>query len=230
MKLYGKNQWKEFQQSVIELDGNKCTVCGREKGEVILQVHHKKYIKRRKPWEYATSDCVTLCKGCHATEHGLIMPQFGWEYTGDDDLGDLSGTCEKCGTSIRYVFYIFHEKWGNLEVGTYCCDILTDTKIASNKIESMKSYEGRRDRFTGSKRWKQNGDNYSIRQSLFDIQIQETEKSYFLTIHNLKSEKAYDTLLDAQTAAFRVIESGELIEYLKKHHIQFEEPKRKKRK
>jgi hypothetical protein len=153
MKFYGRNQWKEFRQDVIESDGNKCTVCGRGKSEVTLQVHHKKYIKGRKPWEYATQDCVTLCKGCHSAEHRLTMPKYGWEYSGEEDLGDLCGTCENCGASIRYVFYIFHENWGTLEVGTLCCDNLTDSNVASNKMESLKSYEGRGDRFLNSKRW-----------------------------------------------------------------------------
>lgn len=106
-------QWTEFRRSVIELDGGKCTMCGRLEDEVTLQVHHKRYITGRKPWEYGTKDCVTLCKGCHATEHGIIMPQHGWEYGGEEDLGDLSGICEKCGTSIRYVFIVYHEKWGD---------------------------------------------------------------------------------------------------------------------
>lgn len=228
MSLYKKSQWKEFRRNIIESDGNKCTTCGRSETEVTLQVHHKKYISGRKPWEYGSQDCITLCKGCHAAEHGIIMPKFGWEYIGDDDLGDLSGTCENCGASIRYVFLINHENWGTLEVGTYCCDNLTDTNIASNLMESLKSYEDRKERFLKSKRWKVEDNTLKIRQNLFDIEIRQFEKCCNLKIHNLQSNKAYESLNDAKCSAFEVIESGKLIEYLKEKNISFEESKTKK--
>lgn len=48
MKDYNKSEWKEFSASVIELDGYKCTNCGRTNKEAILQVYHKKYIDGRK--------------------------------------------------------------------------------------------------------------------------------------------------------------------------------------
>jgi 5-methylcytosine-specific restriction endonuclease McrA len=76
MSLYNDSKWKIFRDSVIELDGYKCSYCGRGSNETILQVHHKKYISGCKPWEYATEDCETVCKGCHASIHGIIQPQF----------------------------------------------------------------------------------------------------------------------------------------------------------
>lgn len=35
----------------------------------ILQVHHKKYIQERMPWEYAEEDLITLCNECHNIYH-----------------------------------------------------------------------------------------------------------------------------------------------------------------
>jgi len=106
MSDYRRKEWKKFRESVIESDGGKCVHCGRGEDEAVLQVHHKRYIKGRLPWEYGTKDCETLCKGCHAELHGLIKPRSGWDYLWDEDLDDLSGTCQNCGTSIRYVFHI----------------------------------------------------------------------------------------------------------------------------
>lgn len=34
-----------------------------------LHVHHIRYIKGRKPWEYSDSELRVLCKDCHADEH-----------------------------------------------------------------------------------------------------------------------------------------------------------------
>ena len=53
MKLYRTKFWKEFRDSILELDGNKCSMCGKSGKDVVLQVHHTKYISGLKPWEYA---------------------------------------------------------------------------------------------------------------------------------------------------------------------------------
>ncbi|RLD55219.1 MAG: hypothetical protein DRJ01_16945 [Bacteroidetes bacterium] len=229
MTLYTKKEWKEFRDNVIEADGYKCTICGRTSEEVTLQVHHKEYIKGKLPWEYGLDKCQTICKGCHAAEHGIIKPKFGWEYVGDDDLEDLIGTCENCGAAIRYVFVVYHKDWGYMDVGTLCCDNLTDTEIASNKRESQQRFKGRKSRFLKSKRWKFSDGKYKIRQSLFDIEIEEVKNYYYLTIHNLKSSRKYESLDEAKSAAFGVIESGELYEYLDKHNISYRKKKRKEK-
>ncbi|MBJ6119018.1 hypothetical protein JAO76_12495 [Pontibacter sp. BT310] len=34
-----------------------------------MQVHHKRYILNRLPWEYNNEDLITLCNWCHSTFH-----------------------------------------------------------------------------------------------------------------------------------------------------------------
>ena len=230
MSLYNTYEWRTFRDQIIELDAHKCKDCGRGESDVILQVHHKEYIKGRKPWEYPMRDCETLCKGCHASRHGIIKPQIGWEFIGQEDLGDLVGTCENCGSSIRHCFLIQHENWGTIEVGTYCCDKLTDSNIASNFIESQTSFKARKGRFINSKRWKLTDDVYRIKLSSFVIEIQFVETYFLLKIYNLQSKIRYENLDDAKAKAFDVIESGEFIEYLSRHNIAFPEQKKKIRK
>lgn len=221
MTLYNKSEWKAFRDEIIELDGFKCKDCGRAGDETILQVHHKTYIKGRKPWEYPTKDCETLCKACHASRHSIIRPQIGWEFISQEDLGDLSGTCQNCGATIRHSFLIQHENWGAMEVGTFCCDKLTDSNVASNLIESQTSYLSRKQRFISSKRWKFDKGIYIIKQSSFGVEIKPVENSFLIKIHGKQSESRYETLTDAQSKVFDVIESGEFIEYLKRHNIPF---------
>lgn len=225
MSIYSHRQWKEFRKNVIELDGGKCVYCGKTANETVLQVHHKRYFKGFKPWEYATNDCETVCRGCHASIHGKIMPKFGWEYCGDEDLGDLIGTCEYCGSSIRYVFTILHENWGTLEVGTVCCDNLTDSNIASNLMESSTKYAGRRRRFLNSVRWKLEDGKHLIKQGNFEISITKKDEVFYLSIHGYQSNKKYTSLDDAKTKAFDVIENGELIRYFKEKNIPISESK-----
>jgi hypothetical protein len=80
------------------------------------------------------------------------MPRSGWEHFGDyDDLGGLDGTCELCGTSIRYVFLVYHAKWGTMEVGEICCDHLTSTVFAAERMDARRKLIERRKRFASAK-------------------------------------------------------------------------------
>lgn len=217
MNSYTGKQWKLFRQSVIELDGYKCRQCGRSQKEVTLQVHHIIYKPGLKAWEYPTQDCITLCMGCHAREHGLIQPNFGWEYIGDEDLGDLIGTCENrnCGTSIRYSFTVYHKNWGTLEVGTMCCDTLTCSEIASNLKESKVRFESRQKRFINSKRWLSEDKLHRIKHGQFEIEIIEAEIGCSLKINGKKGKPKHKSLIDAKIALFAIIDNGDLAAFFK---------------
>jgi len=214
MNLYRAIKWKEFRDNVIELDGNICLKCGRSGHEVTLQVHHKKYIKGRKPWEYGVDDCITLCKGCHAAEHGIVLPKLGWVFIAENDLGDRVGTCENCGTQIRYSFLIFHKGWGTMEVGILCCNNLTE----SNEAKMIERYKARKKRFINSKKWKRTGVTGSIiknKLKIFDIEIRKLERGFILKVYGYRSLVAYDSEEIAKAKAFDVINSKEVFEILK---------------
>jgi hypothetical protein len=220
---YRLKEWKEFRANVIEMDGHQCRHCGRGKDEVVLQVHHEIYIKSRMPWEYGTEYCITLCKGCHAAEHGIIQPKRGWELIEIVDLKELAGTCQngKCGQSIRYVYEVWHPSWGFLEVGTICCDYLTESYFASTHRKSIRRYESRKKRFIQSRRWKREGNIHRIKQSVFKVEIEDEMSAFYLTIHGLRSENLYGSLEEAKTKVFDVIESGVLFEYLDRNGIGY---------
>lgn len=125
---YSNPEWQWFAARVKERDGNLCTTCYRSEPDVILQVHHKRYIKGRQPWEYALDDCITLCKGCHAREHNLLPPDSDWILIGINDLGLMDGKCERqgCHHPIRYEHAIYHPEWGYMTVGSSCAEQLTN--------------------------------------------------------------------------------------------------------
>ena len=135
--LYTNDKWFHFSQRVKVRDGNKCLKCDRSSSEVVLQVHHEIYNPNKKPWEYALSDCTTLCRGSHAREHGHIEPNAGWFLLSIDDLGGLYGTCERenCGNEIRYEHLTYHPEWGYKNVGSTCIEHLTKKdKALSSKV------------------------------------------------------------------------------------------------
>ena len=84
----------------------------------------------------------------------------------------------------------------------------------------------RKNRFLKSKRWELVDNKLKIKQSLFDIEIEQIDDYYYLSIHKLRSEKKYQTLDDAKASTFDVIESGELYAYLDKHKINYRKSKK----
>ena len=182
MKHYKRQEWRKFREELIELDGCACCRCGRGPATgIVLQVHHKLYVSGKMPWEYAYSDCETLCKGCHSSEHGITRPTDGWVCHGVDDLGDLEGTCELCERELRYVFFVQHEKWDSMEVGETCCDHLTGKTEAS---EHMK-LKGRELRFLNSPRWKcDDRRRLSIKQNSIVICVENTVGGFRIIVNN----------------------------------------------
>lgn len=214
---YAKQQWKIFRSEVIELDGGLCRRCqrGLEHGKK-LQVHHMHYSPGKMPWEYSYDACETLCQGCHAAEHGIIPPAVGWDYLGDEDLGDLSGTCDYCGTELRYVFHIVHAHWEPMGVGTDCCDKLTQTTMASELMGSINRYRSRKERFASSARWIQNKHISSIRQKNIKVEILALSNGFQIRMNGYSGKRTFPTDSDAKNAAFDVIENGDAEAYLSK--------------
>lgn len=141
--IYVNEEWLAFSEKVKRRDDYKCLQCRRRAPEVTLQVHHEIYIAGKAPWDYAISDCRTLCKGCHAKEHGLIEPDRGWTLLAIDDLGGPDGICERkgCGAEIRYAHSTYHPKWGYRVVGSTCVEHLTqeDRLLSSSVIHIYKN-------------------------------------------------------------------------------------------
>ena len=195
------------------MDGGACVRCGRRRDDgAVLQVHHKEYLKGKAPWEYPFGFFETLCRRCHAEEHGKIRPESGWEYVGEDDLGGLYGNCERCATEIRYVFFVQHPKWEPMAVGTICCDDLTGTKLASDK----RKYDDRLKRFLKSNRWSEENGSHSIKQKRIVIQVSPISGGYRLKMNNTDGKETYETWQAAKTRAFDFIESGDADRFFEK--------------
>lgn len=215
--LYADKKWAAFRARVIELDGGVCIECGRGRPDgIVLQVHHKQYIGGRKPWQYDYSDCETLCRGCHAREHGEIRPDSGWEYIGEDDLGDLDGSCELCGTAIRYVHYVLHEHWEQMGVGTNCCDALTGTREATEARRRL----GRLRRFISSSKWEVEGGHYTIKYRSFELTIVLEPASCKLIVDKVQGKKQYKDVQHAKEFAFDFIDSGQAAEYAERRRLR----------
>lgn len=236
-KEYNSSLWRARCLQIICADGGKCCQCGRKEPDVILQIHHKKYIPGRKPWEYPQEDLITLCKGCHAREHNLLpnaIPQYGWEHEGMDDLEDIEETCQLCGTEIRYVHYLSHSDFGCIVVGCVCADKLLNNKQASSIEHTYKLEFQRLQRFIDSPKWEHHKDCYFYENlEGFKIMIVEKEYGCYITIFykyrqeengyciehekKLHSKTRYESLKEAKRQIYRVITSRKIYKYLIAH-------------
>jgi len=216
MKHYRHSDWMRFRNEVIKLHQGRCARCDRSREDgIVLQVHHKVYVSGRLPWEYAYSECEALCQGCHAQEHGKIMPQSGWQCVGTDDLGDIADNCELCGQDIRYIYAITHPTWGAMAVGTDCCDRLTGTtEAAEHHDRYMKQIDARK-RFISSKRWKilDNGAQ-CIKQKGIGVTVRLQDNKYVILLNGICGKSKYDTIFDAKLRVFELIDSGEAATFL----------------
>lgn len=60
-------KWQKKRLEIFNRDNWTCQECGDTKST--LHVHHLKYVKGKKPWEYAKKDLITLCEKCHEAKH-----------------------------------------------------------------------------------------------------------------------------------------------------------------
>lgn len=221
MLRYNSKKWREFRCNIIEADGGQCVRCGALATASVMHVHHKYYISGLKPWEYPAEACETLCVGCHAKEHGKIRPDSGWvlEYT--DDLGSLDGRCEYCGTEIRYVFFISHEKWTSMEVGEYCCDTLTATDTASEFRNSVRQKDARRRNFLNSPRWEvvENGSSKIIQNGL-SVLIFKNGDAVNISVDGVLGKGRFVDINSAKIHLFEIIENGSLCKFMSSQKVR----------
>lgn len=225
MDPYRHKDWKNFREEVIKLDGGRCVRCLRSPEDgAVLQVHHKNYLFGRHPWEYSYEECETLCKGCHAEEHGIIMPRSGWMSMGGDDLGEYpAGTCELCGTDLRYIFLIQHPNWGSMSVGTDCHDKLTGTSDARAFHDRSEKLRQKRKRFVSSPRWEElRSGELAIEQQGIWLRVAPHGAGFRVLMDAAVGKTVYTTVLDAKMKAFELIENGAAAAYLEARRIKAE--------
>ena len=229
LSAYRQPQWKEFSRRVIEENQCRCSRCNRHESEgVTLQVHHTYYNPQlfHAPWDYPLSAFEVLCKGCHVKEHGHKMPTEGWEYVegGYQDMEEPCFPCEYpgCGYELRYVHTIYHPKWGYLNVGCVHADKLTGTEQASKVEEAEKSRQSKFESFLNEKKWQHSGNRYYREYVHFHITITELDGKFRLSIF-IPLPDTYQTLLEAQKAAFDMCFNQSPRQFFQQHNIPYPE-------
>lgn len=66
-ELFRDPRWQKKRLKIFERDDWTCTRCTDDQFE--LHIHHLKYVKGRKPWEYSDDQLTTYCVNCHTQFH-----------------------------------------------------------------------------------------------------------------------------------------------------------------
>lgn len=74
-QLLKRPEWQKKRLEALAAAGWKCGLCCDT--EKTLHVHHRAYVKGRKPWEYQTEELDVLCEDCHAEGHSL-KDKWNW--------------------------------------------------------------------------------------------------------------------------------------------------------
>jgi hypothetical protein len=87
--LLRDRRWQQKRLEVLNAAGWECQHCGSRDNAVQLHVHHVRYIRGCKPWEYDLSDLQALCEKCHdsATE---TLRKLDVAVDGIKQIGDMN--------------------------------------------------------------------------------------------------------------------------------------------
>jgi len=209
MYYYARQEWRTYRVRCIEAVDGLCQMCGRGKDDgKTMQVHHPYYVRGRKPWEYPIEHCVVLCRGCHAEQHGLIMPRDGWTVLYSDlDSNSPQGPfeCENCSRDIMWLVTIYHPEWGDAIVGTECAENLS----LGSEMVALKSYHRRLTTFVSSPRWGVTPKGFKIHQKGHNALVFAFRGGYRIKIGDDWGRITFDTIEAAKHRIFEVIEHRE---------------------
>jgi hypothetical protein len=141
---YKHPNWQRKRLEALEAAGWECQNCGDK--ETTLNVHHKRYVKGRKVWEYEIDELAVLCEPCHETEHkerdllNFILAQGGSPgmavglMAGYLDAGiDLDSGLAEMARQTDRMFY-------ELGVAAYCLEALTTRSAEFPWREVIRAY------------------------------------------------------------------------------------------
>jgi hypothetical protein len=112
-------RWQKLRLEALTSAGWKCQDCA---GADFLNVHHRRYVSGRAPWEYSLAELKVLCEACHRKIHGLVSVSDGRETDeGQHWCGDWTGdNWRRDGSSFFVDDIPFHlMRWDFIEDGMY---------------------------------------------------------------------------------------------------------------
>lgn len=140
------------------------------------------------------------------------FPHKGWVYEDVEDLGSIDGSCEFCGTEIRYVHYLSHARVNEfVGVGCVCAGELTgDYATPKDREKRMKSVAARNARWL-KKQWTPSRKGFTLRalgyqMTVFRIDKPPHQGSWGYFVGDVRGKTPCKTLEGAKLACRELIE------------------------
>ncbi len=200
--FYRRKEWLAFRERCLARVGYQCERCGKRG---VLQVHHPEYVAGRPPWEYPVEFCEVLCRGCHAGEHGIILPRVGWTIIYSDLENNAPSDavpCANCGLSVTWHFVIYHPEWGETVVGSECAENLS----LGEEVTELKSRQRRIRTFVHSPRWNETSAGSWILQDDHYVLVYRRGGAFRIKIDKTWGTLNYSTIEEAKHKVFDVFE------------------------
>jgi hypothetical protein len=98
-------KWINLRNRMLEKNNYKCQECNSLEKQ--LFVHHKKYVKGRKAWQYHEDLLEVLCEECHFYAHHCFLCEE--KVTEDEKEDEKYPTCHKKCYSEWIEFCRYHD-------------------------------------------------------------------------------------------------------------------------
>jgi hypothetical protein len=123
-------RWQKKRLEIMQRDDFTCQFC--QDKETTLNIHHKRYIAKKEPWEYNSESLITLCEDCH-----LIM-----EIAKNSNKDFYNSIAIKIKNKSRYpeIYHVISLKDDTNKIGFHLICTGEDKKLIFNV--SFGNYEG----------------------------------------------------------------------------------------
>lgn len=110
--LLRDSRWRSFRKKLIEKRNGRCEDCGVEKTR--LEVHHKRYVIGKFPWDYAEGDLLVLCRSCHCKRHSELEKKREYVPFYSEDGREISMESCRCSRCSGKGYF---EDWSHIYGG-----------------------------------------------------------------------------------------------------------------
>jgi hypothetical protein len=106
------------------------------------------------------------------------FPHKGWEHSSIEDLEELSGQCEMCGTSLRYVHHLWHpQREESVAVGCNCAAKLTEDYVNPRLREKAAKGKSARNVRWLKKEWTPSHKGFTLKALGYRMTVFQIQKS-----------------------------------------------------
>lgn len=110
-KDYAHPKWQQKRLEALNAAGYKCQACGATEEQ--LHVHHIRYHKGAKVWEYDVEELAVLCEHCHTEIHRALdsARELIFRFATDKEIANGLVKISLCFSDLVEESAVFRHAW-----------------------------------------------------------------------------------------------------------------------